>query len=634
MTTKTTTLYKNNGRTTLAANISAIATTIPVADATLLPAPTTGQEAQVTLDDGTYIEIVRYTGVTGNNLIGCTRGYEGTSPRAFTALVTRVENRLTAGNIAKFARLQDRVAYVDWITGLSDASASDSNTYLTTTAKTPSDDPYFVYKNGSTWSVLGYDVLVLPETQVGSGATTTSIPLPASQGKLGAVKATEYLLIFTAGSHVGKIRKIASINTSINWSASDVLPSAPLATDTYKIVAFNNAAFETANSLSTISRPQDMKATSLITSTTGRDGGRVLLLAVNDTRWISPQYPAQVRSGTVTGSSPNMIAWNYEAGTDPALTFNTAGAYLVQVKAADGSWIQLGLSSSFTSNSITIGTNWSITPPVGSTFQIFVSNVDLGASAGSFLKISSSYEGTPQMDGVGWAGDSSLWSHGNHRHPTDTSRAPLDSPALTGAPTTTNPPPNDLSYRIANTAWYHGQAYGAVPPSSAIFPAGSIGDSSYWARGNHAHPVDTTRAPTNNPTFTGTATFQGSALVPSKPVTTSYSDHAVNVSMLQSFWTSTFANTFYQSLGSTAGYIHIGNFIIQWTHAQISGSSYTLVYWPIAFPAICAGAVVSPNNSPFVGNPPQVSGFTTSTFHLDSASASDTPKCFIIGIGW
>lgn len=634
MTSKTVTLYKNNGRTTLAANISATATTIPVADVTLLPSPSTNQEAQVTLDDGTYVEIVRYTGVTGNNLIGCTRGYEGTSPRAFTALVTRVENRLTAGNISKFARLQDRVAYVDWTTALSDASQSDSNTYLSTTDKTASGDPYFAYKNGSTWSVIGYDVLVLPDTPVGNGSTTTSVPLPAAQGKLGINKISQYLLIFTAGSHVGKIRKISSINTSINWSAADALPSPALPTDTYKIVAFNNSAFETANSLSTVSRPQDMKASSLITSTVGRDGGRILLMAVNDVRWISPQYPAQVRSGTVTGSGPNMIAWNYEAGTDPALTFNTAGAYLVQVRAFDGSWIQLGLSSSFTSNSVTISTNWTTLPPAGSTFQIFVSNVDLGASAGSFLKISSSYESIPQMDGTGWEGDSSLWSHGNHRHPTDTSRAPLNSPAFTGSPSTPNPPPNDLSSRIVNTAWYHGQAYGAVPPGSNLFPAGSIGDSSYWARGNHAHPTDTTRAPTNNPTFTGVATFQGSALVPTKPVTSSYQDHAVNVSMLQSFWTSTFASTFYQSLNSNAGYIHIGNFIIQWTHAQISGSSYTLVYWPIAFPAICAGAVVSPNNSVFVGNPPQLSAFTTSNFHLDSASSGDTTNCFIIGIGW
>lgn len=63
------------------------------------------------------------------------------------------------------------------------------------------------------------------------------------------------------------------------------------------------------------------------------------------------------------------------------------------------------------------------------------------------------FDGLPVMDGVASSGDSTRWARGNHRHPVDTSRAPLDSPAFTGLPTSTTPGPADNSTRIATTAF-------------------------------------------------------------------------------------------------------------------------------------------------------------------------------------
>lgn len=60
---------------------------------------------------------------------------------------------------------------------------------------------------------------------------------------------------------------------------------------------------------------------------------------------------------------------------------------------------------------------------------------------------------TPQMDGTGAAGTATTYARGNHRHPTDTSRAPLVSPEFTGVPTAPTPPPGANSTQIATTAF-------------------------------------------------------------------------------------------------------------------------------------------------------------------------------------
>ena len=60
----------------------------------------------------------------------------------------------------------------------------------------------------------------------------------------------------------------------------------------------------------------------------------------------------------------------------------------------------------------------------------------------------------PLMDGIVWRGtDDGRYARADHRHPTDATRAPLDSPHLTGEPTTPTPPDDSNDSRIANTAW-------------------------------------------------------------------------------------------------------------------------------------------------------------------------------------
>ena len=59
----------------------------------------------------------------------------------------------------------------------------------------------------------------------------------------------------------------------------------------------------------------------------------------------------------------------------------------------------------------------------------------------------------PLMDGTATVGASAAFSREDHIHPTDTSRAPLDSPALTGNPTAPTPAMTDNDTSVATTAF-------------------------------------------------------------------------------------------------------------------------------------------------------------------------------------
>jgi hypothetical protein len=68
----------------------------------------------------------------------------------------------------------------------------------------------------------------------------------------------------------------------------------------------------------------------------------------------------------------------------------------------------------------------------------------------------------PVMDGIAAPGALTTYSRGDHVHPTDTSRAPLASPAFTGNPTAPTPTVGDNDTSIATTAFVNAQGYGTV----------------------------------------------------------------------------------------------------------------------------------------------------------------------------
>ena len=71
------------------------------------------------------------------------------------------------------------------------------------------------------------------------------------------------------------------------------------------------------------------------------------------------------------------------------------------------------------------------------------------------ISVPTAYTSNPAMDGTASPGSSSNWAKGDHVHPTDTSRAPLASPALTGTPTAPTAQDGTNTTQIATTAFVH-----------------------------------------------------------------------------------------------------------------------------------------------------------------------------------
>ena len=83
-----------------------------------------------------------------------------------------------------------------------------------------------------------------------------------------------------------------------------------------------------------------------------------------------------------------------------------------------------------------------------------------GGSATVIVPIAGNSMGSanlPLINGTAAAGSANTFSRNDHVHPTDTTRAPLASPALTGSPTAPTPSPAaDSSTKIATTAFVQG----------------------------------------------------------------------------------------------------------------------------------------------------------------------------------
>jgi hypothetical protein len=101
-------------------------------------------------------------------------------------------------------------------------------------------------------------------------------------------------------------------------------------------------------------------------------------------------------------------------------------------------------------------------------------------------------------------GTSLRFARQDHVHPTDTSRAPLASPTFTGTPAGPTAAVDTNTTQLATTAFVVGQAAAVNPLMDG---AVAVGTSLRYARADHVHPTDTSRAPAANPTFTGTITL-------------------------------------------------------------------------------------------------------------------------------
>lgn len=93
----------------------------------------------------------------------------------------------------------------------------------------------------------------------------------------------------------------------------------------------------------------------------------------------------------------------------------------------------------------------------------------------------------PLINGIAAAGVSLFYSRADHVHPTDVTRAPLNSPLFTGTPEAPTPNPGDNSPNLATTAFVQAAVSAAVVPipiGTLIPYAGPTAPSANWAIAN------------------------------------------------------------------------------------------------------------------------------------------------------
>jgi hypothetical protein len=230
--TKSTRLYANNAKTTLASSVQPGDTTIQVANASTFPQPAAGQFFLATIDTGSTQEVIFVGGVSGNSFINCIRGFEGVAGTYQAG--TRIENRATATTYESFARLQDRVAPIASLDALSSPAGSDANSYVTETTD-DGGNPILAYTNvtSGVWSFTNYPTSITSGTLAGVG-TTISVSITNASTILPLPFAGKYIIQFLTGQNKGLVRAITSITgNTVNWSTA--LPFAPAASDSYQV---------------------------------------------------------------------------------------------------------------------------------------------------------------------------------------------------------------------------------------------------------------------------------------------------------------------------------------------------------------------------------------------------------------
>lgn len=115
------------------------------------------------------------------------------------------------------------------------------------------------------------------------------------------------------------------------------------------------------------------------------------------------------------------------------------------------------------------------TLPVGDNSLGIVNTAHLAERLAAAVQPYESNSSSIAMAGAASVGVKNTVARGDHRHPTDTTRAPLSSPAFTGTPTAPTAPAESNSTQLATTAFVKktAEAIVTVAPGTVFFVAGS-----------------------------------------------------------------------------------------------------------------------------------------------------------------
>lgn len=126
--------------------------------------------------------------------------------------------------------------------------------------------------------------------------------------------------------------------------------------------------------------------------------------------------------------------------------------------------------------------------PLSTTAALDTSTTQIATTA---FVMNQAFSGTPLMDGTASSGSSTRWMRGDHVHPSDTSRAPLASPALTGVPTAPTAAVGTSTTQIATTAFVYSVLNGPIFSAYRNATQQTLTDNTYVECVFNAELVDT-----------------------------------------------------------------------------------------------------------------------------------------------
>jgi hypothetical protein len=237
-------------------------------------------------------------------------------------------------------------------------------------------------------------------------------------------------------------------------------------------------------------------------------------------------------TGTVTDIANSTAAQQINIGAGSTVSGSTK-TISIGNNGASGSTTNVNIATSIggPSGSATINIGNITSPPTTTTNLYGTINAPTPAAdtnstvvATTAFVVGQAGSATPLVNGTAAVGTSLRYARQDHVHGTDTTRAPLASPtftgtvtipagasisgfaplaspSLTGTPLSTTAAVDTNTTQIATTAFVVGQAASATP---LVNGTAAVGTSLRFARADHVHPTDTTRAPLASPAFSGT----------------------------------------------------------------------------------------------------------------------------------
>jgi hypothetical protein len=271
----------------------------------------------------------------------------------------------------------------------------------------------------------------------------------------------------------GYVVSLSGAQTIIGVKTFNSSPIAPTPTGGDSSTKVATTAF-VANAISAASIPDGDK-----TDITVSSGGSVWTIDAN----------------AVTNAKMAQMATNTLKGNNTGSTANPADLTVSQVKT------MLALENVTNTSDATKFTNTTLTgTPVAPTAAADTNSTQIATTAFFAGQAGSA---SPVMNGTATVGTSLRFSRQDHIHPTDTSRAPLANPTFTGTPAAPTAAIDTNTTQVATTAFVLAQASSSNPAMNGTV---AIGTSTRFARADHVHASDTSRAPVASPTFTGLVT--------------------------------------------------------------------------------------------------------------------------------